>query len=251
MMTGELAVQSWCLRKTRKNADVAAKVKEMGVDGIELCGVHADFNDESTFDEVIGIYRDAGIRIVSIGVENFGDDEARERKLCEFVKKAGARQISASFAINKVPAAYRTAERLADEYDLKLAIHNHGGQHWLGCNEVLADVFKNTSDRIGLCLDAAWAMHSHADPVKMAGEFKDRLYGAHIKDFTFDRAGRHEDVIVGMGNLDLPGFIAALSASAWDCPVIIEYEADVDDPIPALKECVDAVSRWIGNGKGM
>ena len=183
---------------------------------------------------------------MSIGVERFADDETHERKLCEFAKKAGAKQISADFAIDKVPDAYRTAERLAEEYHLKLAIHNHGGQHWMGCSDVLDHAFKNSNDRIGLCLDTAWAMHSHADPVKMCEQFADRLYGVHIKDFVFDRSGGHEDVVVGTGNLDLPGLVAAIRVLDWDCPMIIEYEGDIDNPIPALKECV-AATRAVGH----
>jgi sugar phosphate isomerase/epimerase len=242
----KLAIQSYCLRSTKENSEVAAKVNELGLDSIELCGVHVDFNDESKFDEVIGIYGDAGVQIVSIGVERFADDETHERKLCEFAKKAGAKQISADFAIDKVPDAYRTAERLAEEYHLKLAIHNHGGQHWMGCSDVLDHAFKNSNDRIGLCLDTAWAMHSHADPVKMCEQFADRLYGVHIKDFVFDRSGGHEDVVVGTGNLDLPGLVAAIRVLDWDCPMIIEYEGDIDNPIPALKECV-AATRAVGH----
>ena len=237
----KLAIQSYCLRSTKENSEVAAKVNELGLDGIELCGVHVDFNDESKFDEVIGIYGDAGVQIVSIGVERFADDETRERKLCEFAKKAGAKQISADFAIDRVPDAYRTAERLAEEYDLKLAIHNHGGQHWMGCNDVLDNAFKNSNDRIGLCLDTAWAMHSHADPVKMCEQFADRLYGVHIKDFVFDRSGTPTDVVVGEGNLDLETLQTVLSDGEFEGYAVLEYEGDVNDPLPALKNCVAAV----------
>ena len=237
----KLAIQSYCLRSTKENSEVAAKVNELGLDSIELCGVHVDFNDESKFDEVIGIYGDAGVQIVSIGVERFADDETHERKLCEFAKKAGAKQISADFAIDKVPDAYRTAERLAEEYHLKLAIHNHGGQHWMGCSDVLDHAFKNSNDRIGLCLDTAWAMHSHADPVKMCEQFADRLYGVHIKDFVFDRGRVPEDVVVGTGNLDLGGLMEHLEANAKVGYVVIEYEGDVEDPVPALRQCVGEV----------
>lgn len=233
----DLSIQSYCFRNTKENAKVAEMVNELGLSGIELCAVHVDFADESKFDEVIGAYKNAGVNIVSIGVEEFADNEESERKLCEFARLAGARLISATFAIDKVPDAYRTAERLAEEYDLRLAIHNHGGQHWLGCTDVLDHVFKNTNERIGLCLDTAWALHSHADPVKMADRFKERLYSVHAKDFVFDRAGTHKDVVVGTGNLDLPALVEVMRG----VPMIIEYEGDPDNPLPALKECVAAI----------
>jgi sugar phosphate isomerase/epimerase len=106
---------------------------------------------------------------------------------------------------------------------------------------MLAQVFKNTSDRIGLCLDTAWAMHAHEDPIAMAEQFGDRLYGLHIKDFVFDRAGQHKDVVVGTGNLDLGKLNATLKAVDFDGVAVLEYEGDVSNPVPALSECVAAI----------
>ena len=138
-----------------------------------------------------------------------------------------------------MPACYRTAEKLAEEYDINLAIHNHGGRHWLGSAQSLEAVFQQTGPRIGLMLDTAWAQHSHEDPVELATRFADRLYGLHVKDFMFDSSGQHRDVVVGTGNLDLASLDAALAASDFAGAVILEYEGDVEDPIPALRECVE------------
>ena len=45
---------------------------------------------------------------------------------------------------------------------------------------LVAQVFASTSPRIGLCLDTAWALDAHEDPVAMAGKFADRLYGVQF-----------------------------------------------------------------------
>ena len=239
----KLAVQSYCYRGTGDNADVAAKVKECGFAGIELCGRHVDFSDESTFDSIIETYTSAGVDIVSIGVCRFANDEAAERKLFEFARKAGCPTISADFAIDATPACYRTAEKLADEYDVKLGIHNHGGRHWLGSAQALGHVFAQTGPRIGLMLDTAWALHSHEDPIAVAERFADRLYGLHVKDFVFDKTGQHRDVVVGTGCLDMPRLFNLLDGAGFDGQVILEYEGDVDNPVPALKECGDAIAK--------
>ncbi|MDH7570772.1 MAG: TIM barrel protein, partial [Armatimonadota bacterium] len=163
----ELGIQSFCFRGSQTNEEVIARLKECGLSKIELCQKHVDFTDESRFDEVIALYRNAGVQIVSIGVQRFANDPAKEESYFRFAQKAGARFISADFALNSVPEAYRTAERLAERYDIRLAIHNHGGRHWLGTDAMLAHVFSQTNDRIGLCLDTAWAIDSRLDPVKM------------------------------------------------------------------------------------
>jgi S1-C subfamily serine protease len=45
-----------------------------------------------------------------------------------------------------------------------------------------------------------------------------------VKDFTFDRAGKHQDVVVGTGNLDLPKLFAAMGKANFSGNVILEYE---------------------------
>ena len=107
--------------------------------------------------------------------------------------------------------------------------------------EILEKLFTEASSNIGLCLDTAWMLDSGEDPVAVARKFQERLYGVHIKDFVFDRAGRPEDVIVGTGNLDLEGLAAFLTEIEYDGYFTLEYEGDVNDPIPATKECVEAV----------
>jgi len=237
----ELGVQSFTYRHFGDNAEVIEKLRESGASNIELCGKHADFGDESKFDDVIALYKDNGIGIVSIGVQGFADDEAKERKYFEFVKRAGAKAMSCNFGVDKTPDSFRTAEKLADEYDVNLAIHNHGGHHWLGSCQMLRHVFKTTSPRIGLCLDTAWALDSGEDPVKMVSEFGERLYGLHIKDFVFDRAGKPEDVVVGTGSLDLAGLVEACREVDFNGYAVLEYEGDVESPVPAVRKCVEAV----------
>lgn len=237
----ELAVQSWCFRNFKKNEECAAKVKECGLSRLELCGVHVNFADPAACDRAIDVYRRAGVQIVSIGVNGLKGNEAAERPYFEFLKKAGARHMSVDFAVDSVPASYRLAERLAQEYGVRLGIHNHGGRHWLGPASMLNYVFANTNDRIGLCLDTAWALDSGENPVAMAEKFTKRLYALHIKDFVFDRARKPQDVVVGTGNLDLPKLYETLKKADFGGLAILEYEGDVANPVPAIAACVKAV----------
>jgi sugar phosphate isomerase/epimerase len=65
-----------------------------------------------------------------------------------------------------------------------------------------------------------------------------RLFGLHLKDFTFDRAGKHTDVVVGTGNLDLAALRDALNKASFEGCAVVEYEGDVNHPIPSVSECV-------------
>ena len=238
-----LGVQSYCFRGFKENARVAELVRKCGLSRIELCGVHADFADVKSFDGVIETYRKAGVAIISIGVQGFRNEAGSEARFFEFAQRAGAKVITADFALDAIPACYRTAEKLADKYDVNLAIHNHGGRHWLGCAAMLRHVFASTSPRIGLCLDTAWALDSGENPVAMAKEFGSRLYGLHVKDFVFDRARRPQDVVAGDGNLDLKALLGTLKEVGFSGAGVFEYEGDVDNPVPALQRSVAGIQK--------
>jgi inosose dehydratase len=240
-----LSVQSYCFRNFTDNAKVAQMIKDCGLSHVELfgSGIHGNYEDPAGFAATAKIYQDAGITVDALGVAGFAGDEAKERKYFESITAAGANLISCSFDIHRLPDCLRVAEKLGEEFDVRIAIHNHGGQDWLGNSDALSWVFGQTSDRIGLCLDTAWALAANANPQAMAEKFADRLYGLHIKDFVFDRAGHPEDVVVGTGNLDLPKllkFLQGLDHLGW---VALEYEGDADNPCPAITECVKAVRR--------
>jgi inosose dehydratase len=240
-VTNRLGVQSYCYRGIKDIPGLIAAVKKTGVDRIELCGVHVDFGRVEQHAAVVAQFRQAGIRIVSTGVNGIPADEARARPMFDFLKTAGARHMSVSFDINAQPAAFRVAEKLADEYDVRLGIHNHGGYDWLGNLAALDWVFRQTTPRIGLALDTAWALQTGTDVLKYVEKFGSRLHMLHLKDFVFDRAGRWQDVVVGTGNLNLPKLQEALDKAGFAGEAVIEYEGDVDNPVPALVECVKAI----------
>ncbi len=239
----KLGVQSWCFREFKDNQKVIELIKGLGLSHIELCRVHVDFTNESTFDPVIQLYRDHGMTIDSIGVEGISTDESQAKKLFEFAQRAGIKTFSVDFDLKTAPQCFRIAEKLAAQYGIRVAIHNHGGWHWLGCVQMLEQIFATTNDQIGLCLDTAWAMDSGEDPIQMIQKFSKRLYGIHIKDFVFDRARKPKDVVVGTGNLDLKKLDETLKQVNFNGYTILEYEGDVSNPIPALAQCIEALRK--------
>jgi sugar phosphate isomerase/epimerase len=241
----DFGVQSYCFRNFKSNPDVAQKVREIGVDKIELCGVHADFNKPSAFKEVVKTYSDAGVSIISLGVQTFSG-AANERDWFECAALAGAKHISAHFKVDSFTAAIAATQKLSDEFGIRVGIHCHGGYQFGGSPDVLEHLMKLGSPQIGLCIDTAWCLQIgpwQGKPVEWAKKYAGKIYGIHFKDFTFDRAGKWTDVVVGEGNLDLPAFIKELDAGGFDGAPVIEYEAEPENPVPALKNCVQSMRR--------
>lgn len=243
MSQRRLSVQSYCFRGTSANSAVAGLVKECGLSAVEMSGSHVNFKKPGLFSEAIGAYSSHGITIVSAGVNPVSGEARDDELLFEFLKAAGARFMSVDFPTDDLQNRLRTAEKLAEKYDIRLGIHNHGGRHWLGNSQALRWFFSQCSNRIGLCLDTAWALDAGEDPVKMIEEFGSRLYLLHLKDFVFDRMRKPEDVVVGTGNLSLPNVAGALQKVGFEGELVLEYEGDVGNPLPATKACVQAIRR--------
>lgn len=229
-----IGAQSWCYRNAKPVEVLAEALQKDGFDRVELCGVHADFNDPATHAETIAALRERGIDIVSIGVQTFTGDMAKERQWCEFVKQAGARHISAHFNVDSFQRAVPVAATLAECYDLRIAIHCHGGYRFNGSFDELRHLLDIGGERIGLCLDAAWCLQAGADPVDWVEKFAGRIYGVHYKDFLFEPNGKWTETVVGEGCLDLSGFVKALEKHDFDGYAVMEYEAAPDNPGPAL-----------------
>ncbi len=242
-MANKLGVQSYCFRDFTDNTTAADMVRQLGLGVIELCNVHVDFQDTAAHEPTLAAYRGKGVQVASAGVNRITGDEKADRNCFDFLKAASAKYMSVDFLLDGLDAALGSAEKLAEEYDVFLGIHNHGGRHWLGSAQALSYVFGRTSRRIGLCLDTAWAMHAHEDPLAWVDQFSDRLHTLHLKDFTFDRAGEHEDVVIGTGNLDLEELDRRIAGGGFSGHAILEYEGDPADPVPAITKCVDAVKR--------
>lgn len=244
----DLGVQSYCFRHFKDNAQVAQMVKQIGLSAIEICAVHADFNDVAAWKDVVKIYSDAGIKILSIGVQTFSGD-AKEREWFECAAAAGAKHISAHFRVDSFTTAVPKVQGWCDEFGIRVGIHCHGGYMFGGQPDVMRHLLSLGQPQIGVNIDTAWCMQigpRQGDPVKWAQDFAGKVYGVHYKDFTFDKNAMWHDVVVGTGNLDLPAFTKALDDGGFDGMAVIEYEADVENPVPALTKCVQTMRELAG-----
>ena len=243
-----LGIQSYCFREFKDNVEVSAKIKDLGLTAVEVCRLHSDFSQPDQARKALSVFEENGVSVVSTGVNMISPDEAESRKLFEAAGSAGCKVMSANFSIAKLDESIKLAEGLSREYGIRLAVHNHGGHHWLGNRESLDYLFSKTSPAVGLCLDTAWALDSREDPIEWVERYRERLYVLHLKDFTFKADRTPVDVVVGSGNLRLEDLRKALDAISFDGQLIIEYEGNPKDPVPSLKDCVETIK---GVFKGM
>jgi sugar phosphate isomerase/epimerase len=178
-------------------------------------------------------YRAAGFRLTAAGNITFAeDDDADIRPKFEYLKAAGIPIAVCAPTHENLPRL----ENFVKEYDIKLAIHNHGPEdkNFPSPFDVLAAV-KNLDQRIGLCIDLGHALRAGADVVAAIHAAGPRLYDLHIKDLT-DVTSRESQVAVGEGVMPVRAIFEALIATKYAGNVDLEYEIHGDDPMPGVLE---------------
>jgi sugar phosphate isomerase/epimerase len=134
------------------------------------------------------------------------------------------------------PELLSLVNRTVKDYDIKLAIHNHGPDDKLYPTPGSAyEKIRNLDPRLGLCIDIGHTMRAGVDPADAAIEFADRLLDVHMKDVTA-ASKEGQTIEMGRGVIDIPKFVRALIRINYHGTVAFEYEKDGQDPLPGLAE---------------
>ncbi len=177
-------------------------------------------------------YAAAGIHLHAAGAISLAKNEnADMRPKFEYCKRAG---IGVMVAGDPSPEALPRIERFAQEYDMRVAIHNHGPEDkvWPSPLDVLKRV-KDMDPRIGCCIDVGHAARAGTDVVEAIHAAGPRLYNLHMKDLT-DFTKKDSQVAVGEGILPVRKIFEALIDTNYKGFVDLEYEAHPDDPMPGV-----------------
>ena len=124
---------------------------------------------------------DAGLILMGGGVISINNREPDIRNVFEYARDSGMKTIVCS----PVPEALDMVEKFVKEYDLRIAIHNHGptDKHYPSPLDVLQMV-GNRDPRMGACIDVGHTVRIGVDPVAAINKCADRLYEFHMKDVT-------------------------------------------------------------------
>lgn len=239
-----LGIQLYSLRGYK--VDEALKhAKDLGLTRVEFyAGMYPLDADAAAIAAMNAKLADLGLSISAHGVNRFTKDAVANRKIFEFAKAAGITILTA----DPDPDSFASLDELVKEFDIRVAIHNHGPTHrYNKAVDVLAAIEKHDA-RIGACADLGHFIRSGERPTEVIRLLAGRLYGVHLKDFAEMRE-KTRGVILGQGHLDAPAVMAALVQVGFpaDGALSIEYEENPQNPLDGLRECVrvarDAIAR--------
>jgi sugar phosphate isomerase/epimerase len=192
-------------------------------------------------------YTAAGIRLHAVGAVYFLKDEDDDiRAKFEYAKRAGVKVIVAG---DPSPQSLPRVEKFVKEYDIRIAIHNHGPEDklWQSPLDILK-LIKNMDPRIGCCIDVGHTARAGTDVVQAIHEVGPRLFNMHMKDLA-DMKVKESQVAVGEGKMPVRAIFEALIATGYKGFVDLEYEVHGDDPMPGVIESM-AYMRGVLAGMG-
>jgi len=177
-------------------------------------------------------YAAAGIKLHAAGTIYFAKDEDADiRSKFEYCQRAG---IGVIVAGDPSPETLPRVEKFVKEYDIRIAIHNHGPEDklWHSPLDVLKAV-KGMDPRIGCCIDVGHTVRAGTDVVQAIHEAGPRLFNVHMKDLTNSQS-KESQVAVGEGVMPVRKMFEALVAMKYKGFVDLEYEIHGDDPMPGV-----------------
>lgn len=246
-----MGIQSYTLREFSAE-DVLQFAHDEGLGSVEFFDRH--FSIGSSDAEIQAMRSRAeglGIKILGHGVNAFTKDHEANRRIFEFARKVGIRNISA----DPHEDSFDSLEKLVAEYKIRIAIHNHGpGARYDKVADVL-NAIRGRHELIGACADLGHYIRSAEDPVRAIYLLKGRLFGIHLKDFAEPKADA-KGVILGKGQLDVEAVFTALRDVEFpaDGSLSLEYEENPQDPRDDVRECLaiaaEAAQRVRGQRKG-
>ena len=178
-------------------------------------------------------FDDAGLKVMSIGNVDMkkATTPAAMRELFEFAKNFGAPMMVCIPSHETV----KFLEPLVKEYNIKVAIHNHGPEEKdFPTPQSVLEVVKNLDPRCGLCMDVGHTERTGTDPVKAAAEAGSRLLDMHVKDLA-DLSNRDSQCDVGDGLMPIPALFKQLKKMNYKGCVNLEYEIHANDPLPGMQ----------------
>ena len=220
----KLGLQTWTLRHMTFE-QVVEFATTNHIKYLQLTSQHLDPN--ASLEETRrkkGVLDQHGLVAYTFGVNGTSGDKTANRKLFEVARVMGAKII----VVEPAMADWDRLEELVKEYDIKLAIHNHGAGTTYGDPQVVKQVLATRDPRIGVCLDVGWITQAGFDAAEVFRDYQGRVYDIHFKDKKVVTPGDPSavDTLIGNGSVNYSGLFAEIQKSAWSGVMAIETDSE-------------------------
>ena len=230
-----IGIQTYSLRGYPV-AEALRHAKDLGFTHVEVYpGMFPITDDVAAIAAQRKLADDLGLVLSAHSVNRFTKDAAANRKVFAYAKALGVPTLGA----DPDPDSFASLDDLVKEFDIKIAIHNHGPRHRYNKVVDVLRAIEGRDLRIGALADLGHFIRSGEQPVDVIRALKGRLYGIHLKDFA-EMQDKTKGVILGQGHIDVPAVFAALAQVGFpaDAALSIEYEENEKNPLADIRECL-------------
>ena len=232
----QLGLASYTLRKFKLD-ETLAMTKRLDFKYICFKSMHLELDStQAEIEAAVAKVKEAGLTLYGGGVISMKNEPDVHRAF-DYAKAAGMKVIIGKPVLELLPLVNKKVK----QYDIKVAIHNHGPTDKLYPTPGSAyEKIKHLDARIGLCNDIGHTQRAGVDPSVSGEKYADRLLDVHIKDVS-EATAKGKGIEVGRGVIDIPKFLKTLVKIKYSGIVSFEYEKDADDPLAGLAESVGYV----------
>jgi len=230
-----IGIQTYSLRGYPV-AEALRHAKDLGFTHVEVyAGMFPITDDVAAIAAQRKLAADLGLTISAHGINRFTKDADANRKVFVYAKALGVPILGA----DPDPDSFASLDDLVKEFDIRVAIHNHGPRHRYNKVVDVLRAIEGRDVRIGALADLGHFIRSGEQPVDVIRALKGRLYGIHLKDFA-EMQDKTKGVILGQGHIDVPATFAALAQVGFpaDGALSIEYEENEKNPLADIRECL-------------
>ena len=231
-----IGIQSYSLRGFNL-LEAIRHIEGMGLHYVEFYPNHVPKEiDAEGLSNLQDLLKKAKIKIAAHGVWSFNNNHEFNKSIFDFAKRLGIKCLTA----NPTPDSFESLDKLVAEYKIRIAIHNHGPDALYDKIDSVVDAVKDHHPLIGACVDTGHFIRSKEDPVEAVMKLNKRVFALHIKDEAKMEKVSH-NTIIGEGHLDVVGIFKALKKVKFpaDGSISLEYEANPENPIDDIKQCIE------------
>jgi len=195
----ELGLASYTLREFNLE-DTLVMTKRVGLKYICFKDFHLPMDSTpAQIEATVQKVKDAGLILYGGGVI-YMRNEKQVNDAFDYAKAAGMKVIVGVPQPELLPLVNEKVR----QYDIKVAIHNHGPTDKMYPTPASAyEKIKDLDRRIGLCNDIGHTMRAGVDPALSVRKYADRLLDVHMKDVSAANKDGH-GVEIGRGVIDIP-----------------------------------------------
>ena len=229
----KLGVASYSFRKFSREQAIAM-TKQLGTPYLNVKDTHLKLTaTPQEIDAAKEEFKNAGIIVVGVGAVYFkSTDEADIRSKFEYAKRLGAPLITAGPTDKTLPML----EKFVKEYDIKIAVHNHGPEDpYFPTPQSVLKVVKDMDPRMGCCIDIGHTERTGVNLIDTVAEVGPRLLDMHTKDLANLKV-KESQVAVGQGKIPFGELFLQLIKMKYSGCVNLEYEIKAEDPLPGMQQ---------------